>query len=471
MLLELGVAGAIVGHSERRQLFGETDETVRMRAEAALEAGLHVIACIGETEAERESGETETVLARQVAGIPRHERLVIAYEPVWAIGTGKTATPEIAQETHAFVKSVHASPVLYGGSVKPDNAAVLLVAAGRGRRARRRRFARPRVVRGDLPRRRRGCLTPVVLVILDGWGIAPPGPGNAVELARTPVFDALWDRYPHAMLAASGEAVGLPVGTDGELGGRAPHDRVRPDPVPGPRACEPRGRGRLVRTEPRAHGRVPARARARRRRPSARTRLLRRRSLAHRPPARAPRAGRARGDGGADMGACVHGRARCVSACGGEGSGGAARCAHRNGLRALLRDGSRQPLGADRPRSRSDRVRRGHACRGSRRGGSRQLRAGSDRRVRRAGRARGASAPRSRRRRDLLQLPSRSGAAAVGAPARSGNRPDDDDALPRRLPVSRRLRRAGGRRTRSPRFWRPTACASSTSPRPRSTPM
>ena len=66
------------------------------------------------------------MLARQAAGIPRHERLVIAYEPVWAIGTGKTATPEIAQETHAFVKSVHASPVLYGGSVKPDNAAVLL---------------------------------------------------------------------------------------------------------------------------------------------------------------------------------------------------------------------------------------------------------------------------------------------------------------------------------------------------------
>jgi triosephosphate isomerase (TIM) len=126
MLLELGVSGAIVGHSERRQLFGETDEAVRVRAEAALEAGLHVIACIGETEAERESGETETVLARQVAGIPRHDRLVIAYEPVWAIGTGKTATPEIAQETHAFVKSVHASPVLYGGSVKPDNAALLL---------------------------------------------------------------------------------------------------------------------------------------------------------------------------------------------------------------------------------------------------------------------------------------------------------------------------------------------------------
>ena len=127
MLLELGVKGAIVGHSERRQHFGETDETVRRRAEAALEAGLSVIACVGETEAEREADETETVLARQVAAIPRHERLVIAYEPVWAIGTGRSATPETAQEAHAFVKSLHPAPVLYGGSVKPENASSLLV--------------------------------------------------------------------------------------------------------------------------------------------------------------------------------------------------------------------------------------------------------------------------------------------------------------------------------------------------------
>jgi triosephosphate isomerase (TIM) len=126
MLLELGVAGAIVGHSERRQFFGETDATVGMRAEAALEAGLQVIACVGETEQERDAGETEAVLERQVSALPRHERLVIAYEPVWAIGTGKTATPEIAQEAHAFVKSLHDTSVLYGGSVKPDNAAVLL---------------------------------------------------------------------------------------------------------------------------------------------------------------------------------------------------------------------------------------------------------------------------------------------------------------------------------------------------------
>jgi triosephosphate isomerase len=126
MLVELGVGGSLVGHSERRQWFGETDETVRMRCEAALEAGLGVIACVGETEAEREAGETETVLRRQVGVIPSHETLVIAYEPVWAIGTGKTATPELAQQAHALIKSLHDTRVLYGGSVKPDNAAELL---------------------------------------------------------------------------------------------------------------------------------------------------------------------------------------------------------------------------------------------------------------------------------------------------------------------------------------------------------
>jgi len=126
MLLEVGVVGAIVGHSERRQLFGETDDTVRRRCEAALEAGLRVIACVGETEAEREAGETEAVLRRQVAAIPSHEALVIAYEPVWAIGTGKTATPELAQEAHETIKALHETQVLYGGSVKPENAAELM---------------------------------------------------------------------------------------------------------------------------------------------------------------------------------------------------------------------------------------------------------------------------------------------------------------------------------------------------------
>jgi triosephosphate isomerase len=126
MLLEIGAYGAIVGHSERRQYFGETDETVARRAAAALEAGLFVIACVGELEDERERGETEDVLRRQVSVLEPHDNLVVAYEPVWAIGTGKTATPEMAQEAHAFVKSLLDVPVLYGGSVKPENAAELL---------------------------------------------------------------------------------------------------------------------------------------------------------------------------------------------------------------------------------------------------------------------------------------------------------------------------------------------------------
>ena len=126
ILLELGIQGAIVGHSERRQYFGETDETVGMRTEHALEAGLRVIACVGESEQERERGETQDVLRRQVGVLNAHENLVVAYEPVWAIGTGKTATPEIAQEAHAFIKSLLDVPVLYGGSVKPENAEALL---------------------------------------------------------------------------------------------------------------------------------------------------------------------------------------------------------------------------------------------------------------------------------------------------------------------------------------------------------
>jgi triosephosphate isomerase len=126
MLREIGVYGVIVGHSERRQLFGETDEGAARRAAAALEEGLFVIACVGELEEEREHGETEAVLRRQVSVFEPHEHLVVAYEPVWAIGTGKTATPEIAQEAHAFLKSLLDVPVLYGGSVKPDNAVELM---------------------------------------------------------------------------------------------------------------------------------------------------------------------------------------------------------------------------------------------------------------------------------------------------------------------------------------------------------
>jgi triosephosphate isomerase len=130
MLAELGVKGSIVGHSERRRYFGETDESVARRTAAALERGLGVIACVGESEEEREAGQTEFVLRLQVDALADsvgpHANLVVAYEPVWAIGTGKTATPEMAQEAHAFIKSRLPVPVLYGGSVKPENAEELL---------------------------------------------------------------------------------------------------------------------------------------------------------------------------------------------------------------------------------------------------------------------------------------------------------------------------------------------------------
>jgi len=131
ILLELGVQGAIVGHSERRQYFGETDETVRMRAEHGLEAGLWVIACVGELEAERERDETENVLRRQVGVLSKHDNLVVAHEPVWAIGTGKTATPDQAQAVHSHLRRRIGSEeadvarnlrLLYGGSVKGSNA-------------------------------------------------------------------------------------------------------------------------------------------------------------------------------------------------------------------------------------------------------------------------------------------------------------------------------------------------------------
>ena len=170
-----------------------------------------MIACVGETEAEREAGETEDVLRRQVSVLEAEDNLVVAYEPVWAIGTGKTATPEMAQEAHAFIKSLLDVPVLYGGSVKPDNAAELLGqpavdgALVGGASLDVESFAR------DLPR----SFPLVALVILDGWGLAPPGPGNAVELADTPVFDRSGPSTRTRRSRPPGEAVGLPPGQMG----------------------------------------------------------------------------------------------------------------------------------------------------------------------------------------------------------------------------------------------------------------
>jgi triosephosphate isomerase len=137
MLVEAGCRYIIVGHSERRQFFGETDETVAKKTKSALAAGLTPIVCLGEKLEHRETGATEHICKAQFLGGPgsltadAFSRILIAYEPVWAIGTGKTATPEIAAEAHRFIRqcaaekfsSAHASAlrILYGGSVKPDN--------------------------------------------------------------------------------------------------------------------------------------------------------------------------------------------------------------------------------------------------------------------------------------------------------------------------------------------------------------
>lgn len=142
MLKDAGCTHVIIGHSERRQYFGETDESVNKKIRAALKADLVPIVCIGETERQREQGETENVIITQVrdglTGLTAEQlsRIVIAYEPVWAIGTGKTATPGQAQEVHALIRrlikeaygapAASVLPILYGGSLKPDNADELL---------------------------------------------------------------------------------------------------------------------------------------------------------------------------------------------------------------------------------------------------------------------------------------------------------------------------------------------------------
>lgn len=140
MLVDLGCRWVIIGHSERRAFFAEDDATVLAKTKRALEVGLNVIVCVGESLQEREAGRAETVVGTQLAAVLpafaqiAHERCVVAYEPVWAIGTGKTATPETAQQMHAFIRAELArhdedmardTRILYGGSVKGANAASL----------------------------------------------------------------------------------------------------------------------------------------------------------------------------------------------------------------------------------------------------------------------------------------------------------------------------------------------------------
>jgi triosephosphate isomerase len=142
MLVEVGCTGVIIGHSERRQYFNETDASVLVKTKAALDAGLTPIVCVGEVLSERESNHTEAVLTRQFEGglgsltPAEFSRILLAYEPVWAIGTGKTATPEIASQAHRYLRELAAARfsfelasalrILYGGSVKPDNIRALM---------------------------------------------------------------------------------------------------------------------------------------------------------------------------------------------------------------------------------------------------------------------------------------------------------------------------------------------------------
>jgi len=137
MLVDAGCRAVIIAHSERRQFFGETDERANKKIKSALGAGLTPILCVGELLAEREGGKTEEVLERQFSGGvaaltgAEFSRIILAYEPVWAIGTGRTATPELAAEAHRFLRQLAAANftperaaglrILYGGSVKPDN--------------------------------------------------------------------------------------------------------------------------------------------------------------------------------------------------------------------------------------------------------------------------------------------------------------------------------------------------------------
>lgn len=142
MIKDIGCSHIIIGHSERRQFYGETDESVNQKTKSCLHFGLTAIVCVGESLEERESGNAENVVKKQLAGVldgltvTDMERIIIAYEPVWAIGTGKTATPEQAQDMHEFIRGVLAkshsdetaenTQILYGGSVKPTNVKELM---------------------------------------------------------------------------------------------------------------------------------------------------------------------------------------------------------------------------------------------------------------------------------------------------------------------------------------------------------
>lgn len=231
MLKDMGVGYVIIGHSERRALFGEDNDLIKEKLEAAFEAGVQPILCVGETDAQREAGQTAVVCKAQLAyaiselSEEKIQQLVVAYEPIWAIGTGKTATAEDAETVigglRAFLANTHGAGVAesvrfqYGGSVKPDNIASFMAqpnidgALVGGASLDAGSFAQlVNYQHEDAPK-------PVVLMVLDGWGLGKDDLGNAIRWTNTPHYDALMAKYPNGRLRCSGEDVGLPEGQQG----------------------------------------------------------------------------------------------------------------------------------------------------------------------------------------------------------------------------------------------------------------
>jgi 2,3-bisphosphoglycerate-independent phosphoglycerate mutase len=245
MLVELGVRYVIVGHSERRQYFGETDETVNKRTRAALDAGLTPIVCVGESLSERESGDAKQRVVEQtraaLEGLSDAEvaRVVMAYEPIWAIGTGRNCDADDADETMSAIRGsvpgLRDANILYGGSVKTENigayAAKLNINGGLvgGASLDPEGFVAlilaahpapplalaPAPEPEPEPEPEPKTYRPVVLAVLDGWGCRDATHGNAIAAAKLPHWRAFFDRYPWTTLEASGEAVGLPKGVMG----------------------------------------------------------------------------------------------------------------------------------------------------------------------------------------------------------------------------------------------------------------
>lgn len=232
MLQEFGVQYAVVGHSERRQLFHESDEMIHNKITAAYHAGIQPILCVGEGVEQKEAGETLSFCGAQLRsamnGLQRDqiETLIVAYEPIWAIGTGKAAGAEEAQEVIGALRRIIAEQygnataqkvrMLYGGSVKPKNIQEFMAkpdidgALVGGASLKPDSFYH--LVADCMPKEKPKCVT---LMILDGWGKGSECATNAIYQAKTPNMDNLMQQYPNTMLYCSGEHVGLPEGQQG----------------------------------------------------------------------------------------------------------------------------------------------------------------------------------------------------------------------------------------------------------------